>query len=72
MEMGLVPGTEIEVHRKAPLGDPLELRIRGYSLSIRRDEAALVSVRALAAVAATPAADDDAPADEELSDQAAE
>jgi len=44
MELGLVPGTEVTVCRRAPLGDPLELRIRGYSLSIRRTEAANVLV----------------------------
>lgn len=39
LEMGLVPGTVVEVRRRAPLGDPLELRVRGYALSIRRAEA---------------------------------
>ncbi|HTJ83892.1 MAG TPA: FeoA family protein [Polyangiaceae bacterium] len=39
LEMGLVPGTEVELVRRAPLGDPLELRVRGYSLSIRGSEA---------------------------------
>lgn len=45
MELGLVEGTTVRVVRKAPLGDPLELELRGYSLSIRRDEARLVHVR---------------------------
>ncbi|AKT43255.1 FeoA family protein [Chondromyces crocatus] len=44
LEMGLVAGTRVEVKRKAPLGDPLELRVRGYALSIRRVEAAGVEV----------------------------
>ena len=39
MELGLVPGTSVRVERKAPLGDPVELSIRGYGLSIRRDDA---------------------------------
>jgi len=39
MEMGLLPGTPVSVARIAPLGDPLELRLRGYALSIRRLEA---------------------------------
>ena len=39
MEMGLLPGTRVEVVRIAPLGDPMELRLRGFHLSIRRDEA---------------------------------
>lgn len=36
LEMGLVPGTAVTVQREAPLGDPIELRVRNYSLSIRR------------------------------------
>lgn len=44
LEMGFVPGTRVEVVKVAPLGDPLELRIRGYHLSLRRAEAALVRV----------------------------
>jgi ferrous iron transport protein A len=43
-EMGLLPGTVVEVVRTAPLGDPLELRVRGFYLSLRRDEAAGVVV----------------------------
>lgn len=39
MEMGLLPGTRVTLTRVAPLGDPLELRLRGYALSIRRNEA---------------------------------
>jgi Fe2+ transport system protein FeoA len=37
--MGLVPGTTVTVHREAPLGDPIELRVRNYALSIRRADA---------------------------------
>ncbi len=44
MELGLVPGTRVELKAVAPLGDPLELLVRGASLSIRRAEAALVRV----------------------------
>lgn len=39
MDMGLVPGSEVEVVRVAPLGDPIELRLKGYNLSVRRNEA---------------------------------
>ena len=39
LEMGLVPGTVVVLVRRAPLGDPIELRVRGYSLSIRGAEA---------------------------------
>lgn len=44
MEMGLLPGTRVEVVRVAPLGDPLELRLRGYALSVRRADALAVEV----------------------------
>ncbi|MGB5350270.1 MAG: FeoA family protein [Polyangiales bacterium] len=50
MEMGLLPGTGVRVVRVAPLGDPIELRVRNYSLSLRRAEAAKIAVRAEAAV----------------------
>ncbi len=39
MEMGLIVGTSIELVRFAPLGDPLEIKVRGYHLSLRRHEA---------------------------------
>jgi len=44
MEMGLTPGAEVRVGKVAPLGDPMEIRVRGYSLSLRRADAALVEV----------------------------
>ncbi len=44
MELGLVPGTRVSVTRVAPLGDPLELRLRNYALSIRRAEALFIEV----------------------------
>jgi len=44
MEMGLTPGTEVRVLRRAPMGDPIELRLRRYSLSIRRRDAATIEV----------------------------
>ena len=44
LEMGLTPGVEVTVVSAAPLGDPVELEIRGYRLSIRRNEAARVVV----------------------------
>jgi ferrous iron transport protein A len=44
MELGLVPGTSVEVVRHAPLGDPVELRLRRVHLSIRRSEAAHIHV----------------------------
>ena len=44
LEMGLLPGTKVTVKSVAPLGDPIELLVRGASLSIRKEEAATVSV----------------------------
>jgi ferrous iron transport protein A len=44
MEMGLVPGAPVSVVRSAPLGDPLQIRIRDYHLALRRGEARMISV----------------------------
>ncbi len=44
MEMGLVPGTQIDKLRVAPLGDPVELRVRSGRLSVRRHEARAIEV----------------------------
>jgi len=48
MEMGLTPGVEVVLVGQALLGDPIELEIRGYRLSLRRSEAARVKVEAVA------------------------
>lgn len=44
LAMGLIKGTEFTVSRVAPMGDPVEIQIRGYNLSLRKDEAAIVAV----------------------------
>lgn len=44
LTMGLTPGTEILVTRLAPLGDPVEVEVRGYSLSLRKNEAEVLRV----------------------------
>ncbi len=44
MEMGCLPGEEVVVWKKAPLGDPIYILIAGYSLSLRVDEAAAIIV----------------------------
>lgn len=44
MDMGLTKGTEIKVVKLAPLGDPMELRIRGYELSLRKNESEMIVV----------------------------
>ncbi len=47
LEMGILEGETIELTRVAPLGDPIEIRIRDYRLSLRRSEAALIVVEKL-------------------------
>lgn len=47
LSLGLTPGTELSVIRVAPMGDPVEIRVRGFALSLRRDEAATLSVEKL-------------------------
>ena len=44
MEMGIIPGTKIEIVGSALLGDPVELEVRGYRLSVRRGEAERIEV----------------------------
>ncbi len=44
LEMGLLPGTSVEIVRLAPLGDPIDLKVRGFHLSIRQHEAAHIQV----------------------------
>ena len=44
MDMGLTKGTEVTVRKVAPLGDPIEVTVRGYELSIRKADAEMVEV----------------------------
>ena len=44
MDMGLTKGTEVYVRKVAPLGDPIELNVRGYELSLRKADADLIDV----------------------------
>ncbi len=44
MDMGLTKGTEVRVRKVAPLGDPIEVTVRGFELSLRKDEAVNVLV----------------------------
>lgn len=46
-EMGVTPGEQVEVVRYAPLGDPIEIKIRGYHLSLRKEEAELIQVEVI-------------------------
>ena len=45
MDMGLTKGTEVYVRKVAPLGDPVELTVRGYELSVRKGDAENIEVR---------------------------
>jgi len=44
MDMGLTRGTQLLVRKVAPLGDPMELNVRGYELSVRREDAEMIEV----------------------------
>ncbi|SFM45255.1 ferrous iron transport protein A [Methanolobus profundi] len=44
LDMGLTPGTRVDVIRRAPLGDPVEFKLKGYNLSLRKREAETVLV----------------------------
>ena len=44
MDMGLTKGTEVFVRKVAPLGDPIEIKVRGYELSLRKADAELIEV----------------------------
>lgn len=43
-DMGVTPGAEVTLRKKAPLGDPIEITIRGYELTLRKTEAACVTM----------------------------
>ncbi len=44
LDMGLVSGSEIKMERVAPMGDPIEIKVKGYNLSLRKEEAASIQV----------------------------
>jgi len=44
LDMGLVSGSEVKMERVAPLGDPIEIKVKGYNLSLRKEEAASIQV----------------------------
>ena len=44
VDMGVTPGAKVTLRKKAPLGDPIEITIRGYELSLRKAEAELVNI----------------------------
>ncbi len=46
LDMGIIPQTKVTVYKVAPLGDPIEIHLRGYSLTIRKDDAKKIEVKA--------------------------
>jgi len=44
MDMGITKGTELKIRKTAPLGDPLEITVRGYELSLRKSDAEMIEV----------------------------
>ena len=44
LDMGLIPKTTVRVEKIAPMGDPIELRVRGYALSLRKEDARNITV----------------------------
>jgi ferrous iron transport protein A len=45
MDMGITKGVEVYVRKVAPLGDPIEINVRGYELSIRKDDAKMIEIQ---------------------------
>ena len=45
MDMGITKGSELDIRKVAPLGDPVEITVRGYELSVRKDDAQCVQVK---------------------------
>ena len=49
LDMGVIPGAEVKLVKLAPLGDPMELRLHGYELTLRLDDAAKIDVEMISA-----------------------
>lgn len=45
LDMGLIPGTKVTLRKVAPMGDPIQIQVRGYELTIRREDAAKITLR---------------------------
>lgn len=48
LDMGLIPGTQVTLQKVAPMDDPIQIRIRGYELTIRREDAKQITLREVA------------------------
>lgn len=45
LDMGLIPGTHVTLRKVAPMGDPIQIQVRGYELTIRREDAAKITLK---------------------------
>lgn len=45
LDMGLIPGTRVSLRKVAPMGDPIQIQVRGYELTIRREDAAKITLK---------------------------
>ncbi|MBE6917928.1 MAG: ferrous iron transport protein A [Ruminococcaceae bacterium] len=45
LDMGLIPGTKVTLQKVAPMGDPIQIRLRGYELTIRREDAGKIALK---------------------------
>lgn len=45
LDMGLIPGTRVTLQKVAPMGDPIQIQVRGYELTIRREDAAKITLK---------------------------
>ena len=45
LDMGLIPGTQVTLQKIAPMGDPIQIQVRGYELTIRREDARQITLR---------------------------
>ena len=45
LDMGLIPGTRVTLRKVAPMGDPIQIQVRGYELTIRREDAAKITLK---------------------------
>ena len=50
LDMGLIPHTRVTLHKVAPMGDPIEIRVRGYELTLRVEEAQKIEVKEAAEI----------------------
>lgn len=48
LDMGLIPGTTVRLQKVAPMGDPIQIQVRGYELTIRREDARMIALEEVA------------------------